>query len=92
MEVEVQYAAQLKSRAGTAREKVCVPGGTTVRGLLEHLASKHGQPFRELVFREDGSVRPSVLVFMGDKQIGKDLERPLEEGAELLLLSPVAGG
>ncbi len=92
MEVQVHYAAQLKAAAGEAVQKISVPPGATVRDLLELLAEKHGPSMRALLFDDEGALRRSILVFLGEEQLGRDLDRELKEGAEVTILSPVAGG
>ncbi len=90
MKVRVRYLAQFKQAAGVADEVVELPAPARVRALLLHLAGLHGEPLGRRLLDGAGQVQPTILIFLGDEQAGLDDE--LRDGAEVTLLSPIAGG
>jgi molybdopterin synthase catalytic subunit len=88
MKVRVRYLTQLKQAAGTGAEEIELPGPCVVEQLLAHLAERHA-PLRRLLL-SGGRPQPTILVFVGDEQVAPSAA--LGEGAEVTLLSPVAGG
>lgn len=76
--VSVLFFASFRERAGGARRELTLPPGATVADLIGRL-------------REDGvelPERPSVAV----NRSYADPTRPLDEGDEVALIPPVAGG
>lgn len=65
----------------------------TVKDLLEELASAR-PAFKEAAFDESGELRDYVLLMVNRKMIDplQDLSRPLQEGDELAIFPPLAGG
>jgi molybdopterin converting factor small subunit len=83
--------AQLRSAAGAASEPLELGGAQTVGDLLKGLADRHRSSFRDLLLDPDGGVRPSLLLFVGDEQVGLD-RTGLRDGDVLTVLTPMAGG
>lgn len=92
MKVTVKYLAQIKRTAGVAAECVELESSCTLKQLLGHLAEAHGDPLRGLLFRGDRQGPPSLLFLVGDQQVRWDDPAPLLDGAEVTILSPMAGG
>jgi molybdopterin converting factor small subunit len=92
MRVSVRYMAQLRTAAGTAAETVDVEAPCTAADLVAHVAARHGDALRRLLFAADGRPHPAVLVFVGDVQAAPGEPVPLKDGDVVTLLSPVAGG
>lgn len=92
MQVSVTYLAQLKQATGTATETVELQAGSTVRDLVARLADRHGAGFSTLVLTEDGNLRRTILLFAGQEQITWDPPRALDDGDDVTILSPIAGG
>jgi len=65
----------------------------TVKDLLEELAATK-PAFKEAAFDESGALRDYVLLMVNRKRIDPtlDLSRPLQEGDELAVFPPLAGG
>jgi molybdopterin converting factor small subunit len=89
MNVVVRYLAQLRRLAGRSDERLSLPAGCTVGQLVGRLAAANEAMGRALL-DDRGGVRPTILVFVGDEQAAKD--RPLEDGDEVVLMTPIAGG
>jgi len=91
MRVTIYYLAQLKQAAGVPSEVLDVPPGT-VHDLIRHVAERHGDTLRRLLFAGDGSLQPTNLIFVNDVQVQQPTSLPLKDGDGVTLLSPIAGG
>lgn len=89
MNVLVRYHAQLRRATGFAAELVTLEDGWTVQRLLRYLADRH-PALRPLLFTEADRIQPTILIFVGSHQALH--EDPLGDGAEVMLLTPIAGG
>ena len=91
MRVAVRYMAQLRQAAGAASEQVELDRPCSVGELLTRMADRHGGRFRDLLLDAGGGVRPAVLLFVGDEQVGPE-RAALRDGDVLTVLTPMAGG
>ena len=91
MKIAVRYMAQLRRVAGTAVEPVELDAPCSTTDLLKRLEEQHDLPFRALLLDEDGNVRPAVLLFVGDEQVGPETSL-LQDGDVVTVLTPMAGG
>jgi molybdopterin converting factor small subunit len=82
MTVTVGYSGQARAAAGRAREIVELADRATVEVLLAELVNRYGDAM--------GAVAPALLVFVGEEQVGREVA--LTDGADVMLLSPIAGG
>ncbi len=92
MNVTVEYTAQIKRAAGTARETLDVADGATVSDVLRAAADRHDDSFQRLVLTADSAPQPTLLIFVADEQVRADSTEPLADGATVTLLSPISGG
>jgi molybdopterin converting factor small subunit len=63
MEVQVRYYAMLREAAGTRREELELPEGSSFGDLMDFVVEKYGPIFRRYVFEDDGRER-DYLSFM----------------------------
>lgn len=91
MRVAVRYMVQLRQAAGAPSEQVELERPCSVGELLTLMADRHGGRFRELLLDAAGEVRPALLLFVGDEQVGPD-RAPLRDGDVVTVLTPMAGG
>ncbi len=88
----VKLFGVLRDRAGTG--KVEVPGGMTIRGILEYLGKIYGSPVRDLLLEEKAGRQekrqPVVILIEGRPQI--DLEREVGRDETVTIFPAVAGG
>ncbi|MDB5322782.1 MAG: hypothetical protein JWN40_4413 [Phycisphaerales bacterium] len=91
MKFKVTYSGQARSTAGCANEVVELPAAATLRELLAAIAARHGERMAALLnFKERNT--PAVLVFVSDEQVTWEAPPPLNDGAEIMLVSPISGG
>lgn len=92
MKVTLHYETQLKRAVGIAAETIEVPDGAGVSEVVRTAAEQHGESVAAMLLDEQGNVRRSVLIFVGDEQIGAGDARELIDGSTLTLMSPISGG
>ena len=92
MLVKVLAFAGFREILGKERE-LEIKEAATAKELLEELALASPR-FKEAAFDESGELRDYVLLMVNRKRIdpGQDLSRPLQEGDELAIFPPLAGG
>ena len=93
MQVTVEYAAQIKSIAGVAREVIELDGPCPVADIARRVASARGEDLAEILLDENDQPRPSILGFRGEDQVRwDDTSTIVSDGDTITLLSPVSGG
>lgn len=92
MQLTVEFFAQLGRAIGSSSQTFEVEGPCTVQDMLQRLAEEHGEAFRELVLDADGRLRPSILLFIGDRHIPDGASVELHDRDRVLLATPIAGG
>jgi molybdopterin synthase sulfur carrier subunit len=92
MRIMVLAFAGFREILGKEREMHLLESAT-VSDLLEELAVAR-PAFKEAAFDESGALRDYVLLMVNRKRIDptQDLSRPLQEGDELAVFPPLAGG
>ncbi len=67
---------------------------STVRELFAKLSNDYGGPFKEKLLDSADAPQPFVNVYVNNTDIRhlKELETPLKDGDEVLILPAVAGG
>ncbi len=75
------------------KQELHLSEGATVKDLLEELAATR-QAFKEAAFDDNGALRDYVLLMVNRKRIDptQDLSRSLQDGDELAIFPPLAGG
>ena len=91
MKIAVRYMAQLRQAAGVSTEDVEVDSTAALVDLLRLLAERRGAGLRRLLLTVDGTIQPTLLVFVGDEQ-ADGARTTLKDGDAVTLLSPIAGG
>ena len=81
--VVVRYFAAARAAAGVELEKVQVPAGTTVAGLLDAVHALHGPELARVLAR---------CSYLLDEIAVRDTTTPLTDAATLDVLPPFAGG
>lgn len=68
--------------------------GATVNELVDHLIASYGNNAKKALLDEQGNLDPMIQVLLnGEKWITSDqLDMPLENGDDLVLLLMMAGG
>ena len=90
--LRIRYFNVLADYAGTKSTEVTVPVGTTVLGLIRHLAEMNPGRIRQTLF--DGDMFSSYTrVVRNDRLVAGDgFESPIADGDEFMLFPAIAGG
>ena len=89
--VSVSLWGQLKLLAQTDSVSLEISEPYSVQSAIRSLVDSHAA-LKDLLIRDDGACRQSILVFVNGAQWSWGAEKTLEEGAEMTLMSPIAGG
>jgi molybdopterin converting factor small subunit len=91
MRVTVKYMAQVRHAAGTAVEQVDLNPPCSLAELLAQLAHRR-EGLRGLLLQSEGQLQPSLLLFVGDRQVAAGEGVSLKDGDVVTVLAPMAGG
>ncbi len=85
---------ELRSLAGTREVRATLPTGSTVREFIHWLTSSYGQAFARRVMTSEGSLQPTVAVFLNGQDLRElgGLEAELVDGRVQLVILPVFEG
>lgn len=92
MRITLQYATQVKRAAGVGSETLDVPSPCGITDVIRLAAERRGEALRKLMLDEQGRVQPSLLVFVHDRQLGRDEVIALQEGDVVTIMAPISGG
>jgi molybdopterin converting factor small subunit len=92
MKIELLYTAQLAMEAGGASETLEIEHGASIDTLIRHLAESRGGKFAQLLLNDQGDPHPTIMRIVNGEQVDRAHPPKLEDGDELMLMSPIAGG
>ena len=92
MKVKIQCFAQLAHAAGASEHVQEVEEGATTQEALRCFAESTTAEARALLFKEDGELQPTILLFLNEEPILWSEPAPASEGASLFIATPIAGG
>ncbi len=91
--ITVQYEGQLRRAAGVGSETIAIATANQMVDLIRIIANKRSETLKPMLLDPHGEPRPSILLFLGDRQVRlEDSAKELTEGVELTLLAPISGG
>jgi molybdopterin converting factor small subunit len=93
--VKVRTIGQLKALLGRGEFDVAVPDGATVGDVLALLAEKYGRTVAQhLEAPAAAGAHPPLRVTVNGRDIAvlDDRDTVLQDGDDLLILTPIAGG
>jgi|TARA_B100001750_G_scaffold215976_1_gene200323 MoaD family protein len=91
-EVKVLIPAVMSSSTNGERE-VEIEGNTVIE-VIDELAKKYGDEFKNKVIDNNGKLKPIINVYVNDENIKflEDLQTILKDKDEILFLPAVSGG
>jgi MoaD family protein len=93
--IKITGILAIKEVLGQGSIEFTVPNGSTVRETLLSMSKKWGEKLSSLIFNPDGSLLPYIRVMVNGQDLEfleNKIETALQEGDEILILPPVAGG
>ncbi|MFT7678484.1 MAG: molybdopterin converting factor small subunit [Planctomycetota bacterium] len=91
MKITLEFTAQLRELAGVSRLEAQVPNACCVRVGLESALKSGSEELRTAILPA-GQLAAALILAVDDSQVDLDDPAPLRDGAQLLVLSPIAGG
>ncbi len=97
LRVGVNFYGFVRDVIGTSGIALEVPGGSTVRDLLDLLAAQAGTGLRNRLMKSSGDLETNVRIFVGERAISS-LTEPLGDDGQpsaevkVFVLSATAGG
>lgn len=92
MQINISYLSQLKKAAGVPQESISVENPCTVQQLLSDMVCPRRVQLCKTIRNADGSFREILLVFVGDRQVDLTTPFQLDDGDEITVMFPIAGG
>ena len=92
MKINIKYFGQLREYAGVESEKTAVPEDGSLNTCLKELAGRYEERFANIIFDDEGSIRPSLMIVVNGSPADKGNPPALAGGDEITLLAAIAGG
>jgi MoaD family protein len=95
IKITLHTILELKQVVGQRLTEIDLPDGSTVEDFLTYMRDRWGDKLSTHLFDPDsGAVLPYVRIMVNGQTIQflEDMETPLVEGDEVLILPPVSGG
>ena len=92
MKIVIKYFAQVKVEAGKQSEQLDLKPGVTLQECVNEICKSKTSGFKKILFDENGSYGDTVVLILNSNQTRYDENPVLNDGDELMLMSPIAGG
>jgi MoaD family protein len=92
MRVQLNYFAQIRQAAAADNLSLDLADNATVLQALRLAVDRHGDAFRKLIFDDSGRLRPSIILLINGVPSAGGVESVLNNGDNVSIFSPVAGG
>jgi molybdopterin synthase sulfur carrier subunit len=93
--VKVHTILGLKEILGEREMEITLPRGSTLQALLSHMVARWGEGLSSCLFIPGSSnLLPRIRVMVNGRDMGfiGGMDTALQEGDEILIFPPVAGG
>ena len=92
MRIHVKALRPFKETLGAGDIEMDRPEGETVEGLIRHLVEEH-PAFGPQALNDEGGIDVTLNIMVSGTPVGEhDLATPLEDGDDVMLFMPLAGG
>lgn len=92
MQIHIKYFAQIKSKAGKSSEVLELETGTTLQNCIEKLSKINNKQINDVLYDESGVYRDAVILVINSQQTRFAENPKMNDGDELMIMSPIAGG
>ena len=92
MIIKLRFTAQIKDAAGLGSDNIALFENEKLQSLLRRLTERYDDKFRKILYDDKGRYHSSNLIVVNEEQIEYNENISLNDGDELILLSPVSGG
>ena len=91
MQIHIKYFAQIKSKAGKSSEVLELENGATLQVCIKKLSRNDGIIY-DILFDESGVYCDTVILVINSQQTRYTENPKMNDGDELMIMSPIAGG
>ncbi|RCK74722.1 MAG: hypothetical protein ANABAC_1439 [Anaerolineae bacterium] len=92
MKVLFRPIGDLRDYFGREPQEIELPNNAVVRDLLEVVAERWGNALPAYLWDSQNRTFRGAVYFVVDGKVLKDLDAPLRDGLEVILLKALAGG
>ncbi len=93
MNVTLSATGRLKQKVGDAGLVLDLPAGAKVRDALQAASGRLEGEETIILPNEAGEIRSGIVLLVNDEMIPRNaVDRPLNDGDEMTILLPMAGG
>jgi MoaD family protein len=95
LKVTVKFLAAAREKAGIREETLELEGPSTILGILQELAARHGEKLKEYLFDpESGNPRPHLQFLMNGRSVSMmgGFSAKVTEDATMMIFPPTSGG
>ena len=92
MQIHIKYFAQIKSKAGKSSEIIELENEATLQDCIEKLSKDNDHGINDILFDESGVYRDAVILVINSQQTRYAENPKMNDGDELMIMSPIAGG
>ncbi len=92
MQLTIRYETLLKRATGVATQTLEIAEGCDVRDVVSRLAQEASDAAKSMLVDASGSVQPSLLIFVNNRQVTASESCKVTSGDEVTLMSPISGG
>ena len=92
MKIHIKYFAQIKSKAGKSSEVLELESGGTLQGCIKKLSKENDHGINDILYDESGVYRDAVILVINSQQTRYAENPKMNDGDELMIMSPIAGG
>ncbi len=91
--VKVKYFAMIRDITGKSTETIILKDGSRVSDVFLQLSETYGDNFTSYVFNEDGGLKEGITLLINRDRVEPPYNRAiLNDGDEVVILPPIAGG
>ncbi|NWF86743.1 MoaD family protein [Candidatus Bathyarchaeota archaeon] len=90
----IRFLAHVKEATGKELMEISVKNGETIEQILYVLCEKFGDRLKNVLFKKDGAVAENLIIFVNGKNVmtEKGLKTTVNDGDQLMIFTPIAGG
>ena len=91
--VKVKYFAEIKDITGRKEDVFSLKGGCTIKDIVTKVTETYGKSLSNRILSDDMRLRDDYSILVNGENVDfPDSEKVLEDGDEVVILPPIAGG
>src|SRR3990172_6949923 len=91
--VKVKYFAEIKDITQKKEDLLSMKPGSTIKDIVARLSEAYGENFRTRILPDDMRLKDDYTILLNGESVDfPDSGKLLEDGDEVVILPPIAGG